>query len=99
VDLAVVEQDPSTWYVGTASAGVWKTTNAGTRFTPVFEREGSSAIGDVCVAPSNPEVVWVGTGENNARNSLSAATAALGSRADATSHQAKRGTAIFMAGS
>src|SRR5205807_303126 len=71
VDLAVVESDPATYYVATASGGLFKTVNAGTTFTPVFERESTVSIGDVCVAPSNPNVVWVGTGEHNARNSVS----------------------------
>ncbi len=70
-DLEVVESDPNTFYVGSASGGVFKTTNFGTTFTPVFEREGSSSIGDVAVSPSNPDIVWVGTGEANARNSVS----------------------------
>ena len=61
-DLAVVESDPSVFYVGTATAGIWKTENAGTTFTPVFEHEVTSSIGDVTVAPSNPNVVWAGTG-------------------------------------
>jgi len=52
-DLAVVESDPSVFYVGTATAGIWKTENAGTTFTPVFEHEVTSSIGDVTVAPSN----------------------------------------------
>jgi photosystem II stability/assembly factor-like uncharacterized protein len=71
VDLAVVESDPTTFYMATASGGLFKTTNNGTTFTPVFDRESTVGIGDVCVAPSNPNVVWVGTGEHNARNSVS----------------------------
>ncbi|MBI5849935.1 MAG: PDZ domain-containing protein [Planctomycetes bacterium] len=58
------------WYLGTACAGVWKTVNAGTTWERVFQGEGSASIGDVAVAPSNPDVVWVGTGEENARNSV-----------------------------
>jgi photosystem II stability/assembly factor-like uncharacterized protein len=71
VDLAAVESDPATYYVATASGGVFKTINGGTTFTPMFDREGAASIGDVCVTPSNPSVVWVGTGEHNARNSVS----------------------------
>ncbi len=71
VDLAVVESDPATYYVASASGGVFKTVNGGTTFAPVFDREGAASIGDICVAPSNPSVVWVGTGEHNARNSVS----------------------------
>jgi photosystem II stability/assembly factor-like uncharacterized protein len=71
VDLAVVESDPSTYYLATASGGLFKTVNNGTTFAPVFDRESTVSIGDVCVAPSKPEIVWVGTGEHNARNSVS----------------------------
>lgn len=56
-DLAVVESDPATFYVGTASGGVWKTENAGTTFAHVFRDEATASIGDVTVAPSNPNVV------------------------------------------
>jgi photosystem II stability/assembly factor-like uncharacterized protein len=69
--VAVVEKRPATQYVATASGGLWKTVNNGTTWQPVFDREKTASIGDVAVAPSNPEVVWVGTGEANARNSVS----------------------------
>ena len=68
-DLAVVDSDPSTFYVGVASGGVWKTENAGITFTHVFKDEATASVGDVTVAPSNPNVVWVGTGEPNNRQS------------------------------
>ena len=68
-DLAVVESDPRTFYVGVASGGVWKTGNAGITFTHVFKDEATASVGDVTVAPSNPNVVWVGTGEPNNRQS------------------------------
>ena len=68
-DLAVAESDPRTFYVGTASGGVWKTGNAGITFTHVFKDEATASIGDVTVAPSNPNVVWVGTGEPQNRQS------------------------------
>ena len=68
-DLAVVESNPSVFYVGTATGGVWKTKNAGITFTPIFDEEVTSSIGDVTVAPSNPNVVWVGTGEPQNRQS------------------------------
>jgi photosystem II stability/assembly factor-like uncharacterized protein len=70
VDLAVVESRPATLYVATASGGLWKTTNNGTTWTAVFEREATVSLGAVAVAASNPDVVWVGTGEANARNSV-----------------------------
>jgi photosystem II stability/assembly factor-like uncharacterized protein len=69
-DVAVVEKKPSHLYVASASGGLWKTTNNGTTWTPVFEREGTAAVGAVAVALSNPDVVWVGTGEANPRNSV-----------------------------
>ena len=70
-DLAVAETNPQTIYVGTASAGVWKTTNQGVTWTPVFEKESVSSIGAITVAPSDPSVLWVGTGEANNRQSSS----------------------------
>lgn len=57
-------ESPSTWYVGVGSGGVWKTTNAGVTFTPIFDDQPSYSIGEIALAPSNPEIVWVGTGEN-----------------------------------
>ncbi|MSR02467.1 MAG: glycosyl hydrolase [Gemmatimonadetes bacterium] len=63
-DLEVNPRDKSTWYVAAGSGGVWKTTNAGTTFTPVFDDQPSYSIGEITLDPSNPEIVWVGTGEN-----------------------------------
>lgn len=54
-----------TIWVATASSGVWKSVNEGVTFEPVFEHQGTSTIGDLAIDPSNPEVVWVGTGEAN----------------------------------
>jgi hypothetical protein len=68
VELAVVESRPRVVYAGTASSGIWKTVNAGTTWTPVFERAGRISIGGLAVAASNPDVVWVATGEPNMRN-------------------------------
>ncbi len=70
-DIAVVGGHPGTWYVASASGGVWRTDNAGTTWTPVFDHEGSYSIGCVTVDPSNPHTVWVGTGENNSQRSVS----------------------------
>src|SRR6202790_5093714 len=70
-DFAVVESNPNIVYVGTASGGVWKTTNNGTTWEPVFDKESVSTIGDIAIAPSDPSVVWVGTGEPNNRQSSS----------------------------
>jgi len=58
-----VESDPKTLYVTTASGGLWKSTNNGTTFEPVFESEGSASTGAVAIAASNTDIVWVGTGE------------------------------------
>src|SRR5262245_43390405 len=69
--LAICEADPSTYYVATASGGLLKTTNNGTTFKHQFDHENTVSIGDVCVAQSDPNIVWVGTGENNPRNSVS----------------------------
>ncbi|MHC4406680.1 MAG: WD40/YVTN/BNR-like repeat-containing protein, partial [Planctomycetota bacterium] len=71
VDVEVVESDPFTFYVATASGGLFKTTNNGTTFSAVFDKENTVSIGDVAVSYSDPNVVWVGTGEHNARNSVS----------------------------
>jgi photosystem II stability/assembly factor-like uncharacterized protein len=68
-DLAVFEANPAVFYVGSAHGGVWKTTNAGTTFEPVFEQVGMMSIGDVTVSQSNPDLLWVGTGESNNRQS------------------------------
>ena len=54
-----------TIYVGAASGGVWKTDNEGTTWKPVFENAASTSIGDVTIAPSDPDIVWIGTGEAN----------------------------------
>jgi photosystem II stability/assembly factor-like uncharacterized protein len=70
-DVAVVESDPATAYIATATAGVWKTTNHGTTFRPVFDDQPCQSIGAVAVSPSDPSIVWVGTGESNNRQSSS----------------------------
>lgn len=65
-----VEKEPKTIYVGTAGGGVWKTTNSGASFKPIFDKYCQS-IGAVAVDQSNPKVLFVGTGESNMRNSVS----------------------------
>ncbi len=63
-DIVVHPTTPGLWYVAAGSGGVWKTTNAGTTWTPIFEDQPSYSIGEITLDPTNPEVVWVGTGEN-----------------------------------
>ena len=63
-DIAVHPTRRSTWYVAAGSGGLWKTTNAGITWTPVFDEQPSYSIGVVTLDPHNPDVVWVGTGEN-----------------------------------
>ncbi|XZE51725.1 VPS10 domain-containing protein [Planctomycetaceae bacterium SH139] len=63
-DIAVNPEQPNTWYVAAGSGNLWKTTNAGTTWTPIFENYDSYSIGCVTLDPSNPNIVWVGTGEN-----------------------------------
>jgi photosystem II stability/assembly factor-like uncharacterized protein len=68
---AVEDGGRLTVYLGSASGGVWKSTNGGTTFKPVFDKEGTQSIGAVAVDPSNAKNVWVGTGESWTRNSVS----------------------------
>ena len=63
-----VNNDPRVLYVGSASGGVWKTKNGGTKFEDIFEKE-IQAIGDICIDQNHPDTVWVGTGETWTRNS------------------------------
>ena len=70
-DFAVVEADPNIVFAATASAGVWRTTNNGVTWEPVFDEQPVSSIGDIAVAPSDPSIVWVGSGESNNRQSSS----------------------------
>ncbi len=64
-DLAVDPENPKSYYVAVASGGVWKTTNGGTTFDPIFDDQKSYSIGCLALDPNDPKVVWVGTGENN----------------------------------
>jgi photosystem II stability/assembly factor-like uncharacterized protein len=66
-DVAVDPTDKQTWYVATAAGGVWKSTNAGISFTPIFDGEGSFSTGAITIDAKNPSVIWVGSGENNAQ--------------------------------
>ncbi|MDX1684520.1 MAG: glycosyl hydrolase, partial [Saprospiraceae bacterium] len=69
-DFAVDPDNPQVYYVATASGGVWKTINSGTTYKPIFDNEGSYSIGCVAMAPTNSNLIWVGTGENNNQRSV-----------------------------
>ena len=71
VDVAGIAGDPSTVYMATASGGLFKTTNHGTTWRSIFESGNTLSLGAVAVAPSDTNVVYIGTGENNPRNSAS----------------------------
>ncbi len=63
-DIAINPEDPSTWYVGVGSGGIWKTENGGTTWSTIFDDQDSYSIGCITLDPNNPETIWVGTGEN-----------------------------------
>lgn len=70
IAFAVNPADTNHYFAAAASGGVWKTTNNGTTWTPVFDSEGSYSIGAIAMDPKNPSVVWVGTGECNGQRSV-----------------------------
>jgi photosystem II stability/assembly factor-like uncharacterized protein len=70
-DLAVYERNSNIWYVATAHGGVWKTVNNGTTFEPQFQDQGLMSVGAVAVSQNNPDLVYIGTGESNNRQSTS----------------------------
>lgn len=70
-DIAVDQNNPSTWFVAVGSGGVWKTENAGTTWSPIFDKQAVYSTGDVTIDPSNSNIVWVGTGENNGGRHIS----------------------------
>jgi photosystem II stability/assembly factor-like uncharacterized protein len=63
-DVAVDPVKPNTWYLAVGSGNLWKTVNAGTTWTPIFDNYASYSIGCVTIDPSNRHTIWVGTGEN-----------------------------------
>ena len=63
-DLIIHPEDESVWYVAVASGGIWKSVNAGTTWTPVFDDQASYSIGCLATDPGNPHVIWAGTGED-----------------------------------
>lgn len=68
--IAVEPGSSKTFYVAGATGGIWKTINAGTTFYPIWEDSPIASIGDVAVAPSDHKIIWVGTGEEDSRNSV-----------------------------
>ena len=70
-DLAIYEENPNIWYVATAHGGVWKTINNGTTFEAQFQNLGLMSIGDIAVSQNDPDLVYVGSGESNNRQSTS----------------------------
>jgi photosystem II stability/assembly factor-like uncharacterized protein len=70
-DFAVYEANPAIYYVATAHGGVWKTTNHGTTFEPQMQDTGHLSTGSIAISQSNPDLVWVGTGESANRQSVS----------------------------
>ncbi len=71
IAVAGIPADPLTYYVGAASGGIWKTTDGGIHWNPIFDRQPVSSIGALAVAPSDPNIVWAGTGETFLRSHIS----------------------------
>lgn len=71
VDIEASEQDFTRVFLATGSGGVWKSENAGNSWEPIFDRHATASIGDIALFQPNPEIIWVGTGEANNRNSVS----------------------------
>jgi photosystem II stability/assembly factor-like uncharacterized protein len=69
-DIAVDPTNPSVWYIAAASGGIWKTSNSGTTFQPIFDGQGSYSIGCLTIDPNNHNTIWAGTGENNNQRSV-----------------------------
>ncbi len=69
-DIAVDPRNRSVWYIATASGGLWKTVNRGLTFAPIFDEGGSYSLGCVTLDPKNPDIVWLGTGENQAQRAI-----------------------------
>lgn len=71
-DIEGIGSPSKTFYVAAATGGIWKTTNNGTTFRPIFDQKRVAAMGDIAIAPSDTNVIWAGTGEEDSRNSISA---------------------------
>ncbi|MGH7689584.1 MAG: WD40/YVTN/BNR-like repeat-containing protein, partial [Gemmatimonadaceae bacterium] len=70
-DVQALPNDPSTVYIAAATGGLWKSTNHGTTWTPIFDHEPTATFGVIAIAPSDSNVLWAGTGEQNNRQSSS----------------------------
>ena len=70
-DIEGIPSPSRTFFVAAATGGIWKTTNAGTTFRPVFDSERVISMGDIAIAPSDTNIIWAGTGEEDSRNSIS----------------------------
>ncbi|MGH7713980.1 MAG: WD40/YVTN/BNR-like repeat-containing protein, partial [Vicinamibacterales bacterium] len=70
-DIEVPSNDLNTIYIGAASGGIWKSTNKGTTWTPIFDNQAVSTFGDIAIFEGNNSIVWAGTGEQNNRQSSS----------------------------
>jgi len=70
-DIVADPGHPAVIYVGAATGGIWKTVNGGTTWRPIFDDAGTTSIGALAMAPSNPQIIWAGTGEANNRQSSS----------------------------
>src|SRR5258708_16353756 len=71
IAVAGVPRDPNVYYVGAASGGIFKTTDNGAHWDAIFDRQAVSSFGSLAVAPSDPNVVWAGTGEPFIRSNIS----------------------------
>jgi photosystem II stability/assembly factor-like uncharacterized protein len=70
-DIEGIPYPSKTFYVAAAAGGIWKTTNAGTTFRPIFTNQRVVSLGDIAIAPSDTNTIWAGTGEEDSRNSIS----------------------------
>jgi len=68
-DIKIDPKNPSTWYIATAFGGIWKTTNRGASFTPIFDNGGTHNSCCIVIDPKNSDVLWLGTGENDNQRS------------------------------
>src|SRR5580765_5601368 len=68
IAVSGVEGQPNLYYFGAVGGGVWKSTNAGVTWDPIFDGQPIASIGAIAVAPSNPDIIYVGTGEADFRS-------------------------------